>query len=175
MWTTASYAQSWGWLGGGSTRQHHNSFASSLSFLCAVKHIDGVPEFVPDFDDFFTKRKLEEGDSHPASIAEYLQRGDTAIIYPEAPEEVTRLGTPEALGQDENESGESPDSGNTFYYAVHNSLPLGIMGVYIIGQRVLDIGGLSYAVATAVQWCWSGTLQVWSGLWKAAYHLHLVI
>ncbi|XP_067110586.1 zinc finger E-box-binding homeobox 2a isoform X2 [Osmerus mordax] len=79
-----------------------------------VKHIDGVPEFVPDFDDFFTKRKLEEGDGHPASIAEYLQRGDTAIIYPEAPEEVTRLGTPEALGQDENESDLPPGTPDAF-------------------------------------------------------------
>ena len=48
---------------------------------------------------------MEDSDEHPASIAEYLQRGDTAIIYPEAPEEVTRLGTPEAMGQDENENG----------------------------------------------------------------------
>jgi len=37
-----------------------------------------------------------------ASIAEYLQRGDTAIIYPEAPEELCRLGTPEAAGPEDN-------------------------------------------------------------------------
>uniref|UniRef100_A0AAX7V5K6 C2H2-type domain-containing protein n=1 Tax=Astatotilapia calliptera TaxID=8154 RepID=A0AAX7V5K6_ASTCA len=51
-------------------------------------------------------RKLEDGDSHSACIAEYLQRSDTAVIYPEAPDEVARLGTPEATpeatGQDEN-------------------------------------------------------------------------
>ncbi|XP_060944924.1 zinc finger E-box-binding homeobox 2a [Limanda limanda] len=45
-------------------------------------------------DEFFLKRKLEE--AHPASIAEFLQRSDTAIIYPEAPEELRRPGTPEA-------------------------------------------------------------------------------
>ncbi|XP_034721511.1 zinc finger E-box-binding homeobox 2-like, partial [Etheostoma cragini] len=47
--------------------------------------------------------KRRNGDRHPATIAEYLQRSDTAIIYPEAPEEVTRLGTPETAGQDETE------------------------------------------------------------------------
>lgn len=55
-----------------------------------------------DFEDYFAKRKLEEGDGHAVSIAEYLQRSDTAIIYPEAPEELSRLGTPEANGQEEN-------------------------------------------------------------------------
>ncbi|XP_070693831.1 zinc finger E-box-binding homeobox 2a isoform X2 [Pempheris klunzingeri] len=65
----------------------------------AVKQLEGVSEL----DEYFLKRKLEEGDGHPAAIAEYLQRSDTAIIYPEAPEEVTRLGTPEAIGQDEGE------------------------------------------------------------------------
>nr|XP_046259564.1 zinc finger E-box-binding homeobox 2a isoform X2 [Scatophagus argus]XP_046259565.1 zinc finger E-box-binding homeobox 2a isoform X2 [Scatophagus argus] len=64
-----------------------------------VKHLEGVPEL----KEYFLKRKLEEGDGHPATIAEYLQRSDTAIIYPEAPEEVTRLGTPEAIGQEESE------------------------------------------------------------------------
>lgn len=55
-----------------------------------------------DFEEYFAKRKLEEGDGHAVSIAEYLQRSDTAIIYPEAPEELSRLGTPEANGQEEN-------------------------------------------------------------------------
>ncbi|XP_044071758.1 zinc finger E-box-binding homeobox 2a isoform X3 [Siniperca chuatsi] len=64
-----------------------------------VKRLEGVSEL----DEYFLKRKLEEADGHPATIAEYLQRSDTAIIYPEAPEEVTRLGTPEAIGQDESE------------------------------------------------------------------------
>ncbi|XP_019134861.1 zinc finger E-box-binding homeobox 2a isoform X1 [Larimichthys crocea] len=58
---------------------------------------------VSELDEYFLKRKLEDGDGHPATIAEYLQRSDTAIIYPEAPEEVTRLGTPETVGQDESE------------------------------------------------------------------------
>lgn len=74
-----------------------------VCFPSAVKRLDGVSEL----DEYFLKRKLEEGDGHPATIAEYLQRSDTAIIYPEAPEEVTRLGTPEAIGQDESEHGES--------------------------------------------------------------------
>ncbi|KAM8871424.1 zinc finger E-box-binding homeobox 2b isoform 1-T2 [Synchiropus picturatus] len=55
------------------------------------------------FEDYFTKRKLDDSDSHVVSIAEYLQRGDTAIIYPEAPEELSRLGTPEATGPEEND------------------------------------------------------------------------
>ncbi|KAJ8253098.1 hypothetical protein GJAV_G00209100 [Gymnothorax javanicus] len=64
-----------------------------------VKNIDCTSEF----EEFFSERKLEESESHVVSIAEYLQRGDTAIIYPEAPEELSRLGTPEANGQEEND------------------------------------------------------------------------
>lgn len=71
-----------------------------------MKRLEGVSEL----DEYFLKRKLEEGDGHPATIAEYLQRSDTAIIYPEAPEEVTRLGTPEAIGQDESEHGKKPNT-----------------------------------------------------------------
>lgn len=63
-----------------------------------VKSMDCTSEF----EDFFVKRKLDVGDSHVVSIAEYLQRADTAIIYPEAPEELSRLGTPEATGPEEN-------------------------------------------------------------------------
>ncbi|XP_056606503.1 zinc finger E-box-binding homeobox 2b isoform X4 [Triplophysa dalaica] len=60
---------------------------------------------VPAFEDFFGKRKLVDSESHVVSIAEYLQRGDTAIIYPEAPEELSRsrLATPEANGHEEND------------------------------------------------------------------------
>uniref|UniRef100_A0A8C9SC01 Zinc finger E-box-binding homeobox 2 n=1 Tax=Scleropages formosus TaxID=113540 RepID=A0A8C9SC01_SCLFO len=64
-----------------------------------VKNVDCTSEF----DEFFAKRKLEDSESHVVSIAEYLQRGDTAIIYPEAPEELSRLGTPEANGPEEND------------------------------------------------------------------------
>ena len=67
-----------------------------------MKRLEGFPEL----DEYFLKRKLEDSDGHPSTIAEYLQRSDTAIIYPEAPEEVTRLGTPEAVCQDESEHGE---------------------------------------------------------------------
>ncbi|MFT7814996.1 zinc finger E-box-binding homeobox 2-like [Arapaima gigas] len=56
-----------------------------------------------DFEDFFAKRKLDETDGHVGSIAEYLHRRDTAIIYPEAPEELSRLGTPEAHGPEESD------------------------------------------------------------------------
>ncbi|RXM33957.1 Zinc finger E-box-binding homeobox 2 [Acipenser ruthenus] len=64
-----------------------------------VKNVDCTSEF----EKYFAKRKLDAGESHVVSIAEYLQRGDTAIIYPEAPEELFRLGTPEANGQEEND------------------------------------------------------------------------
>lgn len=66
-----------------------------------MRRLDGVSEL----DEYFLKRKLEEVDGPPATIAEYLHRSDTAIIYPEAPEEVTRLSTPDAIGQDESEHG----------------------------------------------------------------------
>lgn len=71
---------------------------SSSSLPSSVKSVECTSEF----EDFFTKRKLDDSDSHVVSIAEYLQRGDTAIIYPEAPEELSRLGTPEATGPEEN-------------------------------------------------------------------------
>ncbi|XP_035030806.1 zinc finger E-box-binding homeobox 2a isoform X2 [Hippoglossus stenolepis] len=67
---------------------------------------------VSQLDEYFLKRKLEE--AHPASIAEYLQRSDTAIIYPEAPEEVTRLGTPEAVSPDESEQDLPPGTPDDF-------------------------------------------------------------
>ncbi|KAL6100320.1 zeb2 [Pungitius sinensis] len=60
-----------------------------------LKGVSGV-----DFQ-YFLKR--EHGGGDPATIAEYLQRSDTAIIYPEAPEEVARQGTPEAITQEESE------------------------------------------------------------------------
>lgn len=56
-----------------------------------------------EFEDYFAKRKMDDGVGHGVSIAEYLHRTDTAIIYPEAPEELCRLGTPEANGQEEND------------------------------------------------------------------------
>ncbi|XP_073503327.1 zinc finger E-box-binding homeobox 2 isoform X2 [Phyllobates terribilis] len=56
-----------------------------------------------EFEEYFAKRKMDDGDGHGVSIAEYLHRSDTAIIYPEAPEELCRLGTPEANGQEEND------------------------------------------------------------------------
>lgn len=67
----------------------------------AVKGIDATAEL----ESFFAKRKLEDSEGCAASIAEYLKRGDTAIIYPEDPEEETRLSTPEANGQEDNENG----------------------------------------------------------------------
>ncbi|KAJ8247105.1 hypothetical protein GJAV_G00258790 [Gymnothorax javanicus] len=65
-----------------------------------VKNVDCASEL----EEFFSKRKLVERENHGVSIEEYLQRSDTAIIYPEAPEELgSRLGTPEANGQEEND------------------------------------------------------------------------
>ncbi|XP_041724943.1 zinc finger E-box-binding homeobox 2 isoform X3 [Coregonus clupeaformis] len=90
------------WRLGDDPHRHLNGTVSSM---------DGVSEV----DDYFTKcSKLEESDGHSANIAEYLQRGDTAIIYPEAPEEVARLGTPETIGQDENENDLSPGTPDAF-------------------------------------------------------------
>ncbi|XP_028728789.1 zinc finger E-box-binding homeobox 1 isoform X2 [Peromyscus leucopus] len=44
----------------------------------------------------------ENEQNHDPNVEEFLQQQDTAIIYPEAPEEDQRQGTPEASGQDEN-------------------------------------------------------------------------
>lgn len=69
----------------------------SFLFL-AVKNMNCTSEF----EDYFTNRKMDNSEGHGVSIAEYLHRTDTAIIYPEAPEELCRLGTPEANGHEEN-------------------------------------------------------------------------
>lgn len=81
-------------------------FFSLLIYVLSGRQLEGISEL----DELFLKRKLEDDCGHHATIAEYLQRSDTAIIYPEAPEEVTRLSTPEAAGQDESEHGESIDT-----------------------------------------------------------------
>ncbi|XP_053536855.1 zinc finger E-box-binding homeobox 2a isoform X1 [Ictalurus punctatus] len=85
-------------------KDEYNPLSPDLSLHGAgngtVKGIDATAEL----ESFFAKRKLEDNEGCPASIAEYLQRGDTAIIYPEDPEESTRLSTPEANGQDDNEN-----------------------------------------------------------------------
>ncbi|XP_054642885.1 zinc finger E-box-binding homeobox 2-like [Dunckerocampus dactyliophorus] len=52
---------------------------------------------------FVSGRPADESLCHPATIAEYLERSDTAIIYPEAPEELTPLSTPEGASHDEGE------------------------------------------------------------------------
>ncbi|XP_060681040.1 zinc finger E-box-binding homeobox 1-like isoform X2 [Hemiscyllium ocellatum] len=44
----------------------------------------------------------EQNNEHDPNVQEYLQQGDTAVIFPEAPEEQHRRGTPEACGQEEN-------------------------------------------------------------------------
>ncbi|XP_043930792.1 zinc finger E-box-binding homeobox 2 isoform X2 [Protopterus annectens] len=69
-------------------------------------------ECMSDFEEYFAKRKLVNVESHHGvCITDYLQRSDTAIIYPEAPEELSRLGTPEANGQEENDlPPETPDA-----------------------------------------------------------------
>ncbi|XP_069815091.1 zinc finger E-box-binding homeobox 1 isoform X2 [Dendropsophus ebraccatus] len=45
---------------------------------------------------------VENEQNHDPNVAEFLQQGDTAVIYPEAPEDDQRQGTPEASGHDEN-------------------------------------------------------------------------
>uniref|UniRef100_A0ACB8FVZ8 Zinc finger E-box-binding homeobox 1 n=1 Tax=Sphaerodactylus townsendi TaxID=933632 RepID=A0ACB8FVZ8_9SAUR len=44
----------------------------------------------------------ENEQNHDPNVEEFLRQEDTAVIYPEAPEEDQRQGTPEASGQDEN-------------------------------------------------------------------------
>ncbi|XP_003222016.1 zinc finger E-box-binding homeobox 1 isoform X1 [Anolis carolinensis] len=44
----------------------------------------------------------ENEQNHDPNVEEFLQQEDTAVIYPEAPEDDQRQGTPEASGQDEN-------------------------------------------------------------------------
>ncbi|KAM8966781.1 zinc finger E-box-binding homeobox 1 [Pelodytes ibericus] len=44
----------------------------------------------------------ENEQNHDPNVEEFLQQGDTAVIYPEAPEDEQRQGTPEATGHDEN-------------------------------------------------------------------------
>lgn len=44
----------------------------------------------------------ENEQNHDPNVEEFLQQQDTAVIYPEAPEEDQRQGTPEASGHDEN-------------------------------------------------------------------------
>ena len=46
----------------------------------------------------------EDAGSTDALVEEMLQQGDTAVIYPEAPEDEARQGTPEASSHDENGS-----------------------------------------------------------------------
>ncbi|KAM4028083.1 zinc finger E-box-binding homeobox 1 [Anomaloglossus baeobatrachus] len=45
---------------------------------------------------------VENEQNHDPNVEEFLQQGDTAVIYPEAPEDDQRQGTPEASGHDEN-------------------------------------------------------------------------
>ncbi|XP_064335556.1 zinc finger E-box-binding homeobox 1 isoform X2 [Camelus dromedarius] len=44
----------------------------------------------------------ENEQNHDPNVEEFLQQQDTAVIYPEAPEEDQRQGTPEASGHDDN-------------------------------------------------------------------------
>lgn len=80
----------------------------TLSTLCLTV-VAGRLEGIARLDQYFLLgRSLEEDrvEGHPGAIAEYLQRSDTAIIYPEAPEEQSRLSTPQGAGQEEEEAEE---------------------------------------------------------------------
>lgn len=46
--------------------------------------------------------EAENEQNHDPNVEEFLQQQDTAVIYPEAPEDDQRQGTPEASGHDEN-------------------------------------------------------------------------
>lgn len=72
---------------------------------------------------FLLGRILEEDgvEGHPGAIAEYLKRSDTAVIYPEAPEERSKLGTPEGAGQEEEEE---EHGRSTAYIHQRGALPL---------------------------------------------------
>lgn len=78
----------------------------AVSFFPKVKRMDCTAEF----EEFFAKRKMADTESHVVSIAEYLHRTDTAIIYPEAPEDIARMGTPEGPGHEENGKDAPPRS-----------------------------------------------------------------
>lgn len=44
----------------------------------------------------------EDDRSRDALVEEMLQQGDTAVIFPEPPDDEPRQGTPETSGHDEN-------------------------------------------------------------------------
>lgn len=46
--------------------------------------------------------EAENEQNHDPNVEEFLQQQDTAVIYPEAPEDDQRQGTPDASGHDEN-------------------------------------------------------------------------
>ncbi|XP_029942597.1 zinc finger E-box-binding homeobox 2-like [Salarias fasciatus] len=64
----------------------------------AVIQLDGLS----NINKFLLNHKLEDGDAHQA-FATYLRQKDTAIIYPEAPEEASAFSPPETHGPDESE------------------------------------------------------------------------
>ncbi|XP_078393838.1 zinc finger E-box-binding homeobox 1b isoform X2 [Cetorhinus maximus] len=55
-----------------------------------------------DGENCFHDSTAGDEQGHDPNVQEYLQQGDTAVIFPEAPEEQHRRGTPEACGQEEN-------------------------------------------------------------------------
>ncbi|PIO32122.1 hypothetical protein AB205_0043660 [Aquarana catesbeiana] len=79
--------------------------------VCFADGTDANEILGPDADDIgCTEVHDEECDSdveneqnHDPNVEEFLQQSDTAVIYPEAPEDDQRQGTPEASGHDEND------------------------------------------------------------------------
>uniref|UniRef100_A0A3B3IKJ1 C2H2-type domain-containing protein n=1 Tax=Oryzias latipes TaxID=8090 RepID=A0A3B3IKJ1_ORYLA len=65
-------------------------------------------------NDYFLKEEFEDSDDDSAAIVEYLQRSDTIIIYPEAPEEAKTLRTAEATSPKENKHGSLSDPTDDF-------------------------------------------------------------
>lgn len=62
----------------------------------------------------------EDDVSTDALVEEMLQQGDTAVIYPEAPEdEPHRQGTPDASVHDENGTGHNPQTLSSRSFCVY--------------------------------------------------------
>nr|AAF81689.1 Smad-interacting protein 1 [Xenopus laevis] len=84
-------------------KEDYDTLGPQVTHVTTITRSVKNPNCTSDFEEYFVKRKMDAGDSNGVSIAEYLQQSDTAIIYPEAPEELCRLGTPEANGHEEND------------------------------------------------------------------------
>ncbi|XP_055521031.1 zinc finger E-box-binding homeobox 1-like isoform X3 [Leucoraja erinacea] len=72
--------------------------AQMLNDDCAAKE-EGCES---DGENCFHDSTAEDEQTHDPKVQEYLQQKDTAVIFPEAPEDQHRRATPEPSGQEEN-------------------------------------------------------------------------